>query len=107
MPVNLRAPEAKDIFPVRGVTLGTAMAGVRKANRKDLTVVSDRRRRCGRRRFHAEPLLRRAGAGLPRSPAEGLRHLRAMLVNTGNANAGTGEDGLAGTRATCIRWRAS
>ena len=40
MPVNLEAPDAKRLYPVQGVELGIAMAGVRKANRRDLTVVT-------------------------------------------------------------------
>ncbi len=56
----------------------------------------------GCRRVHPEPLLRRAGAGVPRAPARaGARHPRARSINTGNANAGTGADGLARARRTC------
>ena len=40
MPVNLQAPNPSDLFPVPGVKLGIAMAGVRKANRRDLTVIT-------------------------------------------------------------------
>ena len=40
MPVNLQAPDPKTLHPVPGVELGIAMAGVRKANRRDLTVVT-------------------------------------------------------------------
>src|SRR5678815_501106 len=39
MAVNLSKPDASSLYPVSGVTLGTAMAGVRKANRRDVTVV--------------------------------------------------------------------
>ena len=38
MPVNLNAPNAADLKAVPGVRIGVAMAGVRKANRKDLVV---------------------------------------------------------------------
>ena len=38
MPVNLQAPNASDLLPVAGIEIGIASAGVRKANRKDLTV---------------------------------------------------------------------
>ena len=54
-----------------------------------------------RRRVHGEPLLRRAGAAVSRAPGGGRRASRALLVNTGNANAGTGDDGLARARSTC------
>src|SRR5687768_2876611 len=40
MPVNLQAPDPQSLHAVRGVELGIAMAGVRKANRRDLTVVT-------------------------------------------------------------------
>jgi len=40
MPVNLSAPNAAELHPVPGLKLGIAMAGVRKANRKDLTVIA-------------------------------------------------------------------
>ena len=78
------------------------MAGMRKANRKDLTWCSTRRRRAVGRRVHAEPLLRRAGAGVPRAPGGRVAASARCVINTGNANAGTGEDGLARARATCV-----
>ena len=68
MAVNLSKPDPASLHPVAGVTLGTAMAGVRKANRRDVTVVAARRRRRGRRRLHRQPVLRRAGADVPRAP---------------------------------------
>ena len=68
MAVNLSKPDATSVHPVAGVTIGTAMAGVRKANRRDVTVVLARAGRRGRRRLHRQPVLRRAGAALPRAP---------------------------------------
>ena len=100
MPVNLSAPDPKNLFPVRGVGIGTAMAGVRKANRRDLTVVvfDEGSTVAGvftRNRFCAAPVqLCRLHLANPVGP-------RAILINTGNANAGTGEDGLARARASC------
>jgi glutamate N-acetyltransferase/amino-acid N-acetyltransferase len=100
MPVNLQAPDPHSLLPVPGVELGIAMAGVRKANRRDLTVITlaPGSRVAGvftRNRFCAAPVqlcrLRLAGPFEP----------RAILINTGNANAGTGEDGLARAHATC------
>lgn len=100
MPVNLTAPNPQDLHPVAGVEIGIAMAGVRKANRKDLTVfrLAEGSSVAGvftQNRFCAAPVQlcrERLAAGQP---------IRALLVNTGNANAGTGEDGLARARATC------
>jgi glutamate N-acetyltransferase/amino-acid N-acetyltransferase len=100
MAVNLRAPDPAALHPVQGVRLGIAMAGIRKANRKDLLVVAldDGAAVAGvftANRFCAAPVL---------VCREHLAHggaIRALVVNTGNANAGTGEDGLARARATC------
>jgi len=99
MPVNLSAPRRAELLPVPGVELGWAEAGIRKANRKDLLVI---RIAAGatvagvftRNRFAAAPvrLCRERLAAAP---------IRALVVNTGNANAGTGEPGLAAARATC------
>jgi glutamate N-acetyltransferase/amino-acid N-acetyltransferase len=101
MAVNLEAPDPKSLHPVPGVTLGIAMAGVRKANRRDVTVVSlaEGSQVAGvftRNRFCAAPVqLCRQHLGTTLAP-------RAILVNTGNANAGTGEDGLARAYSTCV-----
>ncbi|GAA0751950.1 bifunctional glutamate N-acetyltransferase/amino-acid acetyltransferase ArgJ [Ideonella azotifigens] len=103
MPVNLQAPNPLDLAPVAGVTLGIAEAGVRKANRKDLVVVrlEEGAAVAGvftQNRFCAAPVqvCREHLAQL----AEGSA-IRAIVVNTGNANAGTGADGLARARRTC------
>jgi glutamate N-acetyltransferase/amino-acid N-acetyltransferase len=100
MPVNLAAPDPRCLHPVAGVEIGTAMAGVRKAGRRDLTVftLAEGSAVAGvftRNRFCAAPVQvcrehLAAGAGI-----------RALLVNTGNANAGTGDDGLRRARSTC------
>jgi glutamate N-acetyltransferase / amino-acid N-acetyltransferase len=100
MPVNLKPPDPAALFAVRGVAIGTAMAGVRKANRRDVTVVSlaEGSHVAGvftRNRFCAAPVL------LCREHLAAGRGIRALLINTGNANAGTGADGLARARSTC------
>jgi glutamate N-acetyltransferase/amino-acid N-acetyltransferase len=100
MPVNLTAPDPKALFPVSGVKLGITMAGVRKANRRDLTVITlaEGAQVAGvftSNRYCAAPVqLCRQHLASGTAP-------RAMVINTGNANAGTGEDGLARARATC------
>ena len=101
MPVNLSAPDPAALHAVPGVRIGVAEAGVRKANRKDLTVVLlDEGAAVGgvftQNRFCAAPVQ------VCREHLAANVGIRAMLINTGNANAGTGEDGLARTRAT---WR--
>ena len=98
MAVNLPPPDPALLFPVPGVELGVAMAGIKKPNRKDLLVV---RLAPGtvvagvftRNRFCAAPVvLARKHLANP---------VRALVVNTGNANAGTGRDGIAGALAVC------
>lgn len=101
MPVNLQAPKPQDLHPVPGVKLGIAMAGVRKANRRDLTVVTlDPGSQVAgvftRNRFCAAPVQ------LCRKHLAVTAGSRAILINTGNANAGTGEDGLARAISTCV-----
>ena len=99
MPVLLSPPEAAALLPVPGVRLGVAEAGIRKANRKDLTLIelAPGARVAGvftQNRFCAAPV-QVCKAHLP---AGGIR---ALVINTGVANAGTGEPGLAAARATC------
>ncbi|MDB5957973.1 bifunctional glutamate N-acetyltransferase/amino-acid acetyltransferase ArgJ [Ramlibacter sp.] len=100
MAVNLSAPSADSLHPVAGVRIGVAEAGIRKANRKDLTVflLDEGAAVAGvftRNRFCAAPV---------QVCREHLLHsdIRALVINTGNANAGTGEDGLVRARSTCI-----
>ena len=100
MPVNLQAFDPKRLHPVAGVELGVAMAGIRKANRRDLTVVTlaEGSTVAGvftLNRFCAAPVqVCRTHLATTQSP-------RAILINTGNANAGTGADGLERALATC------
>jgi glutamate N-acetyltransferase/amino-acid N-acetyltransferase len=101
MPVNLIAADPKTLHPVPGVKLGIAMAGVRKADRRDLTVVTldEGSQVAGvftRNRFCAAPVQ------LCRQHLAANVGARAILINTGNANAGTGEDGLVRAFSTCI-----
>ncbi|MFM8767708.1 MAG: bifunctional glutamate N-acetyltransferase/amino-acid acetyltransferase ArgJ [Rubrivivax sp.] len=103
MPVNLSPPNPADLHPVAGLRIGTAMAGVRKANRRDLVVflLDEGAALAGvftRNRFCAAPvqLCRQHLASV--KPGHGIR---ALVVNTGNANAGTGVDGLGRARRTC------
>jgi len=100
MPVNLAAPNPADLHSVPGVEIGIAMAGVRKANRRDLTVITlgEGAAVAGvftQNRFCAAPVQ------LCRERLAAGAAVRALLINTGNANAGTGADGLARARSTC------
>ena len=94
MSVHLSPPNPAELFPIAGVRIGITEAGIRKANRKDLTVVliDDGASVAGvftQNRFCAAPVQ------LCREHLAAGQGIRAMLINTGNANAGTGADGLA------------
>ena len=100
MPVNLFEPSAADLYPVRGVRMGITEAGIRKAGRKDLTVVLiDKGASVSgvftQNRFCAAPVQ------LCREHLAVGGEIRALLINTGNANAGTGAEGLRRARTSC------
>jgi glutamate N-acetyltransferase/amino-acid N-acetyltransferase len=100
MAVNLPAPDHKSLHPVAGVTLGVAEANIKKPNRKDLLVIglASNARVAGvftQNRFCAAPVIvcrKHLASGTP---------MRALVVNTGNANAGTGDDGMRRALQTC------
>jgi glutamate N-acetyltransferase / amino-acid N-acetyltransferase len=104
MPVNLTAPNPAHLPAVAGVRIGVTEAGIRKANRKDLTVVliDEGASVSGvftQNRFCAAPVqVCRENLEIARTSGQGIR---AMVINTGNANAGTGQEGLARARSTC------
>lgn len=99
MPVNLSPPDPARLLPIPGVRLGIAEAGIRKVNRKDLLLIelAPGARVAGvftANRFCAAPVT---------VCKEHLRgsDIRALIINTGIANAGTGEPGLRAARSTC------
>ena len=101
MSVNLPLPDPETLFPISGVRIGVTEAGVRKLGRKDLTVVllDEGASVAGvftTNRFCAAPVQ------ICREHLKVGRGVRAMVINTGNANAGTGADGLARARSTCV-----
>ena len=101
MPVNLPLPDIATLYPISGVRIGVTEAGIRKANRKDLTVVlMDAGASVSgvftSNRFCAAPVQ------LCRENLATGQAMRAMVINTGNANAGTGADGLSRARSTCV-----
>ncbi|MEP6739892.1 MAG: bifunctional glutamate N-acetyltransferase/amino-acid acetyltransferase ArgJ [Caldimonas sp.] len=100
MAVNLLPASAAVLHPVAGVAIGIAMAGVRKANRRDLTVVTLEAGASVAGVFTANRFCA-APVQLCREHLAAGGEVRAILVNTGNANAGTGADGLARARSTC------
>jgi len=100
MPVNLPLPDQDSLYPIAGVRIGVTEAGVRKVGRKDLTVVlldagASVAGVFTTNRFCAAPVQ------ICREHLQAGQGVRAMVINTGNANAGTGADGLARARSTC------
>ena len=98
MAVNLSPPDASHLHPVPGLELGIARAGIKKPNRKDLLLirVAPGATAAGvftRNRFCAAPVV------LAKKRVAG--DVRALVVNTGNANAGTGADGLKRAAQVC------
>lgn len=96
MAVNLSVPVASELKPVSGLELGYAKASIKKENRKDLLVMrlAPSATVSGvftRNRFCAAPV-RICKTNLEKTHAAG-KNIRALMVNTGNANAGTGEAG--------------
>jgi glutamate N-acetyltransferase / amino-acid N-acetyltransferase len=96
--VNLAAPQADSLLPVPGVDLGVAMAGVKKPGRKDLLVMrfapgSAVAGLFTRNRFCAAPVV------LAKKHLK--NEIKALVVNTGNANAGTGDDGVKRAAQVC------
>jgi len=101
MPVNLSLPNSDALFPIAGLRIGVTEAGVRKVGKKDLTVMllDEGASVAGvftTNRFCAAPVQ------ICREHLAAGHGVRALLINTGNANAGTGADGLARTRSTCV-----
>ena len=104
MAVNSPLPVAADLHPVAGIEIGYAQAGIKKPGRKDVLVMrlADGATVAGvftKNRFCAAPV-QISKAHLAAVNAGGAP-IRALLVNTGNANAGTGEAGMANAQATC------
>ena len=100
MPVHLSPPDPAALSPVQGIRIGVAMAAIRKSNRRDLVLfaLDEGSAVAGvftSNRFCAAPVQL-----CQRHLAIG-HDARALLVNTGNANAGTGADGLARAERSC------
>lgn len=101
MPVNIAPPLAEELLPIRGLSLGIAAAGIKKSNRNDLLlmVLDEGSRVAGlftQNRFCAAPVI------VAKEHLSDLNSsLRALVINTGNANAGTGQQGIDSARSTC------
>ena len=104
MAVNSPLPVAADLKPVNGIEIGYAEAGIKKPNRKDILVMklAEGATVSGvftLNRFCAAPV--QVSKANLEAVKQGGAPIRALVVNTGNANAGTGDTGLANARATC------
>ncbi len=103
MTVNLPLPLKADLKPVKGFEMGIAEAGIKKVNRKDLLVMtlvpgSQVAGVFTLNRFCAAPV---QVCREHLTQAESKSEIRALVVNTGNANAGTGEQGMKDALRTC------
>lgn len=100
MPVNLPLPDRQSLYPVQGIRLAVTHAGIRKANRSDMLLVS-----LAPQSTVAGVFTQNAFCAAPvqvcRSHLEQAKGVRAWLVNTGCANAGTGPQGLANANRSC------
>ena len=100
MPVNLKSLTIDSISPIKGISLGTAKAHIKKPNRKDLLLVTiaEGSRVSGvftQNAFCAAPVL------LCKEYLKNESGIRALIINTGCANAGTGEEGISKAKETC------
>ncbi|MEY4587543.1 MAG: Arginine biosynthesis bifunctional protein ArgJ : Glutamate N-acetyltransferase [Pseudomonadota bacterium] len=100
MPVNLKPLTIDSISPIKGISLGTAKAHIKKPNRKDLLLVTiaEGSRVSGvftQNAFCAAPVL------LCKEHLKNESDIRALIINTGCANAGTGEEGILKAKETC------
>ena len=102
MPVNYQTPAPEALHPVAGIRLGVSAAGIRKKDRNDLTVIAvDTGASVAgvftQNRFCAAPVQVCRAHLATHANAD----IRALVINTGIANAGTGEQGLAASNTTC------
>jgi glutamate N-acetyltransferase/amino-acid N-acetyltransferase len=100
MPVNLKLLTIDSISPIKGISLGTAKAHIKKPNRKDLLLVTiaEGSRVSGvftQNAFCAAPVL------VCKEHLKNESGIRALIINTGCANAGTGEEGISKAKETC------
>ncbi|AKH37942.1 MULTISPECIES: bifunctional glutamate N-acetyltransferase/amino-acid acetyltransferase ArgJ [Nitrosomonas] len=100
MPVNIPPLLPQQLLPIRGISLGIAEAGIKRPDRKDLLVIAldDNVKVAGvftKNRFCAAPVI------VAKAHLSAASSIRALVINTGNANAGTGEEGIAHARVTC------
>jgi glutamate N-acetyltransferase/amino-acid N-acetyltransferase len=99
MPVNLIAPEKDDLLPIAGIKLGVASAGIKTVGRIDLVLIeliagTKSSAIFTKNAFCAAPVTLAKRHQSEASP-------RYLLINSGNANAGTGEQGMQAAQTCC------
>ena len=100
MPVNFTPTPRDQLLPIQGISLGIAEANIKKPGRKDLLVIAIEDQAVvaavfTQNRFCAAPVI------IARQHLESGKAIRALVINTGNANAGTGDEGLSRALTTC------
>jgi len=99
MAVNLAAPAPDSLFAVDGIRLATASAGIKKPGRKDVVLIE-----LAEATRTAAVYTTNAFCAAPVTLAkshQALAPTRYLLINSGNANAGTGEAGMSAAKACC------
>lgn len=105
MPVNLPELIPASLTPIQGIRLGWAEANIKKQNRKDLLVIeiAEGSTVSGvftQNRFCAAPVTL-CKKHLDAVKSNNVNGIKALVINTGNANAGTGEQGMLDALTTC------
>ncbi|WP_274620664.1 bifunctional ornithine acetyltransferase/N-acetylglutamate synthase [Colwellia maritima] len=105
MPVNLPELIPASLSPIQGIRLGWAESNIKKTNRKDLLIIeiADGSAVSGvftQNRFCAAPVTL-CKQHLDAVKNNGVNGIKALVINTGNANAGTGEQGMLDALTTC------
>lgn len=100
MAVNLQIPNESEVFPVKGLQIGIASAGIKKVGHKDTTIfqLCEHSKVAGvftKNRYCAAPVQ------ISKKHLEISNDIKALVINTGNANAGTGTTGLKIAQQTC------
>src|SRR4051812_36928468 len=106
MPVNYTPPTPDQLLPVAGISLGTAAAKIKTWDRDDVVLVIAEPGTVAsgvftQNRFCAAPVI--VSREHLAAQRDGAMTFRGLVINAGNANAGTGEPGVAASRATCIK----
>jgi glutamate N-acetyltransferase/amino-acid N-acetyltransferase len=102
MAINLKKPNLNDIFSVPGIQLAVTEAGIKYKDKKDLALIlADEGSHAAavftKNKFIAAPVI------IAKKNLKQSSRIRACIINTGSANAGTGKNGLINAQNTCDR----